>query len=435
MPVSPARRPAFEILHGVEAESAFASVLLAALDPTMRPDDRALCHELVLGVLRRRLWLDRIIEYMGDRRVEKLDLPVRLALEIGLYQLRFLTRIPQSAAVNESVNLVRTSRVKSAAGFVNAVLRRALRESEYNPAATVDVPLEKLSLETSHPRWLIERWVDAFGFEEAAALARANNEPAPVAFRFTARSRGDRESIESVWTELESAGAEIVPSQVCPDSWRVVGASNTVRRFLDDGIIYIQDEASQLLAHLLRVQSGQRVLDVTAAPGSKATHLAALTPDASIVAGDLYPRRVETMRLLAAKQQARLHVLIQDATRPLPFPNESFDRVLLDAPCTGTGTLRRNPEIRYRLKSEDINQLARQQLQMLVQSGRTLGPGGRLVYSTCSVEPEEDEHVVALFLQAHPQFVKSLPDAQAGLRTSEGYLRTWPQRQGCDGFF
>src|ERR671922_1419606 len=154
MSVSPARRSAFEILRRVETESAYASVLLAALDSKMREDDRALCHEFVLGILRRRLWLGRIIEHFGERRIEKLDLPVRLALEIGLYQLRFLTRIPASASVNESVNLVRASRLKSAAGFVNAVLRRATREPDYEPVAAIVDPIEKLSLETSHPPWL-----------------------------------------------------------------------------------------------------------------------------------------------------------------------------------------------------------------------------------------------------------------------------------------
>jgi len=194
MTVSPARRSAFEILRRVEAESAFASVLLATLDANMREDDRALCHELVLGVLRRRLWLDRSIEHFGNRSAQKLDLPVRLALEIGLYQLRFLTRIPSSAAVNESVNLVRASRVKSAAGFVNAVLRRATRDPVYDPATEIQDSIEKLSIETSHPCWLIERWVNAFGFDEAREFARTNNQPAPAALRFTARAQRDEQA-------------------------------------------------------------------------------------------------------------------------------------------------------------------------------------------------------------------------------------------------
>ena len=434
MAVSPARRSAFEILRRVETESAFASVLLAALDPKMREADRALCHEIVLGVLRRRLWLQRVIEQFGNRPIEKLDVPVRLALEIGLYQLRFLTRIPPPAAVNESVNLVRSSRVKSAAGFVNAVLRRAVREPEYDPIATIDDPIEKLSIETSHPRWLIERWVNAFGLDEAAAFARANNEPAPTAFRLTARTGRDKESAEQILRDLRSGGAEIAQSKFAPDSWRVAGGVRVVRQLVDEGVIYLQDEASQLLAHLLTIEPGLRVLDVTAAPGSKATHIAALTPDAVVVGGDLYPHRAETMRRLATQQGAAIHVLVHDATKTIPFPDASFNRVLLDVPCSGTGTLRRNPEIRYRLKPDDIDELSRQQEQMLANAARTLRPGGLLIYSTCSVEPEENETVVDSFLQEHPEFTKCLPDMRE-LQTSDGFLRTWPQSQGCDGFF
>lgn len=439
MTVSPARRSAFEILRRVDVESAYASGLLAALDPEMREDDRALCHELVLGVLRRRLWLDRVIGHFGGRQVEKLDLPVRLALEIGLYQIRFLTRIPASAAVNEAVNLVRAARLKSAAGFVNAVLRRATREAAYDPIATIEDPIEKLSIESSHPRWLIERWVRAFGAEEAAAFAHANNHAAPVAFRLTARSIREEQSRARIFSDLREATAGLVPSEIAPDAWRVRGAASTLRRLSDEGLIYLQDEASQLLAHMLSLAPGQRVLDVTAAPGSKATHIAALAPSANVVAGDLHQHRVETMRRLAAKQNATVHVVVHDATRALPFPNQSFDRVLLDAPCTGTGTLRRNPEIRYRLRPEDVEELSQQQQVMLARAAAVVRPGGRLLYSTCSVEPEENEDVVARFTATHSQF-KHVAPAEAFSSfilhpSSLPFPRLWPQRHGSDGFF
>src|SRR5215471_15041003 len=176
MTVSVARRSAFEILRRVETESAFASVLLATLEANMRDDDRALCHELVLGVLRRKLWLDRSIEHFADRSFEKLDLAVQLALELGLYQLRFLTRIPASAAVNESVNLVRYARLKSAQPFVNAVLRRATREPNYDPASELADPLERIAVQISHPVWLIEHWARSLGVTETELFARANNQ-------------------------------------------------------------------------------------------------------------------------------------------------------------------------------------------------------------------------------------------------------------------
>jgi len=430
MSVSVARRSAFEILRRVESESAFASVLLANLKANMRDDDRALCHELVLGVLRRKLWLDRVIEHFTDRSVEKLDVSVRLALELGVYQLRFLTRIPASAAVNESVNLVRASREKSAAGFVNAVLRRATREPDYDPTTAVDEQVEKLSIATSHPAWLVERWIKAFGVDEAAEFCRANNEPPPTAFRFTARGQGDE-----VLDELRSAGAELAPSKVSPDAWRVTRPPAVLRPLVDRGAIYMQDEASQLLAHVLDAQPRDRVLDVTAAPGSKATHIAVLAPQVNVIAGDIHLHRANTMQRLAAKQGARIHALLYDATRDLPFPKRSFDRVLLDAPCSGTGTLRRNPEIRYRLKTEAIAELSRQQRSMVANAAKVVRNGGRLIYSTCSVEPEENEHVIANFLAEHFEFVKVGPSAPKELVTSEGFVRTWPHRNGCDGFF
>ena len=430
MIVSVARRSAFEILRRVETESAFASVLLATLDANMREDDRALCHELVLGVLRRRLWLDRTIEHFADRSFGKLDLSVRLALELGLYQLRFLTRIPAPAAVNESVNLVRSSREKSAAGFVNAVLRGATRDADYDPTSRGNDEVQKLSIETSHPAWLVERWIKAFGFDEATEFCRANNQLPSTAFRLTARANRDE-----VIDELKSAGAELITSRISPDAWRVNGATAAVRALIERGLIYIQDEASQLLAHALDAQPGDRVLDVTAAPGSKASHIAALAPQAILIAGDIHLHRAKTMRQLAAKQETRIHVILHNATEALPFQTNTFDRVLLDAPCSGTGTLRRNPEIRYRLKSYDIALLSRQQRAMLSNTADILRPAGRLIYSTCSVEREENEQVVANFLAENPEFVKIAIPASAELLTSEGYVRTWPQHHGCDGFF
>jgi 16S rRNA (cytosine967-C5)-methyltransferase len=436
MTVAPARRSAFEILRRVETESAYASVLLAALDSKMREDDRALCHELVLGVLRRKLWLDKTVEHFGERKIEKLDLAVRLALQVGLYQLRFLTRVPASAAVNESVNFVRASRVKSAAGFVNAVLRRATREPDYDPVAAIVDPIQKLSIETSQPVWLIQRWVQAFGFDETAAFARANNHAAPTAIRLTAKASRDKGAAERVLQNLRDAGTEVIVSQIAPDSWRVTGVSNVVREIANDGLIYLQDEASQLLAHLLNVEPNQRVLDLTAAPGSKATHIAALAPSAMIVAGDVHPQRVETMRRLAAKQEAHINVLVHDATKPLPFPDASFDRVLLDAPCSGTGTLRRNPEIRYRLRPDDISDLAEQQKQMLACAAAAVRPGGRLLYSTCSVEPEENEQVVDHFAANNPSFKRvGLSITSSAFILPPSFLRLWPHRQGSDGFF
>jgi 16S rRNA (cytosine967-C5)-methyltransferase len=436
MPVSPARRAAFSILRRVESEGAYASSLLA-IDEHLRGDDRALCYELVLGVLRRQSWLDGALEHFANRRMEGVDLPVRLALRLGLYQVRFLARIPPSAAVNESVNLVRAAGLQSAASFANAVLRRATREPEYDPAASVSDPVAKMAIETSHPEWLIEHWIGAFGFEETAALARANNEPAPIAFRLTARTIESQYEAERITNQLTDGGAELQPSKIVPNSWRVIGHNpERLRELSREGLIYLQDEPSQLVTHLLSAQPGDRVLDVCAAPGSKTTHTLALTPTAFVVAADLYEHRLRTLRELAAIQSNEaIQVVVHDATFDLPFLEASFDRVLVDAPCSGTGTLRHNPEIRWRIRPADIAELASKQGRILGNAAKMVRPGGTLLYSTCSLEKQENETIAEDFMKEHVEFNQLRPDVPPGLLTAAGAIRTWPHRQGVDGFF
>jgi 16S rRNA (cytosine967-C5)-methyltransferase len=412
-PVSAARRAAFEILREVEA-GAFSSILLAADEPKLKPSDRALCHELVLGVLRWQLWLDQLIEHYAKRAVETLDFPVLLALRLGLYQLRFLTRVPDAAAVNESVNLVRSARVSSAAAFVNAVLRRAIRESEYDPAGAIVEPTEKLAIETSHPVWLIQRWANEFGLEETEAFARANNRVPPTAFRVVDRD----------FTDFENQLA-VEPSKVAENAWRVEGNTSLLRELAANGKIYLQDEASQLVAQTVAAQPGERVLDLCAAPGGKTTLIAQRAGDgALIVAADRSPKRLNTVVSTSALHKlTQIKFVVLDAAQPLPFAPGAFDRILIDAPCSGTGTLRRNPEIRYRISEHDIHTLATQQKLFLKNAASALKPGGQLVYSTCSVERDENEDVIGAFLESHAHF--------QAINT----IRTWPQREGTDGFF
>ena len=433
--MSAARRVASEILRRVEEDGAYASVLLASAGEELRADDRALCYELVLGVLRRQLWLDKLIEHYAGRDAASLDAPVRRALRLGLYQLRQLTRIPASAAVNESVNLVHEARLRSAANFINAVLRRATREPDYEPATQATSELERIALAASHPAWLVERWMNSFGAAEAERLALANNRTPPVAFRVNPLRAGEDEVI----ARLHRAGVEAVRSEIAPGAWRVVGGgavASQLRALAAEGAIYTQDEASQLTAHVLGAREGERVLDVCAAPGSKTTQIAARAC-ALVAAGDLYDHRLRVVRESAARQGLEnIQTIAYDAEAwPLPFAVGAFRRVLVDAPCTGTGTLRHNPEIRWRIAPADIAELAARQRRILVNAARTVASGGRLVYSTCSVEPEENEGVVAAFLETHPAFEPVRPDVPEQLLTGEGAARTWPQRDDTDGFF
>jgi len=434
--VSAARRAAFEILRRVEGEGAFAAPLLATATGELAPEDRALCYELVLGVLRRRLWLDRVIEHFAGRGAEKLDPPVLLALRLGLYQLRFLTRVPARAAVNESVNLAHLHRLRSAASFINAVLRRAAREPEFDPAAHVSETLERIAVSTSHPPWLVRRWAAEFGPAEAEAFARANNAPAPAAFRVNPLREGSGDALE----RLRAAGCAAEPSKIAPGGFRAegAGAAGVLRALAAEGLVYMQDEASQLVAHVLGARAGERVLDACAAPGSKTTQVAALAGDGvHVAAGDLHEHRLRIVEESCARLGVRgVRTFAFDAAASLPFADRAFDRVLVDAPCTGTGTLRHNPEIRWRLRPEDIAEQAAVQRVILAEAARTVRPGGRLVYSTCSVEREENEDAVASFLDSHKDF-KQIPaaPASADLLLPSGAARTWPQRDDADGFF
>jgi 16S rRNA (cytosine967-C5)-methyltransferase len=435
--VAPARRAAFEVLRRVEEEGAFAAPLLANLPEGLSPEDRALCYELTLGVLRRQLWLDRALEHFSGRQAGKLDAPVRRALRLGLFQLRFLARVPAHAAVNESVNAAHASGLRSAAPLINAVLRRATREPDFDPAAGVEDPLERIAVETSHPPWLVRRWAGAFGAEEAAGLARANNDSAPASFRVNTFKADPAAVVE----ELAAAGLDVKPSRVAPGGWRAeggAGASGVLRRLAAEGLVYMQDEASQLVAHVVGARPGERVLDACAAPGSKTTHIAALAEGrALLVAGDLYEHRLRVVGEACARLGARgVSLVALNAEVPLPFAEGTFGRVLVDAPCTGTGTLRHNPEIRWRLAPENFRELAAVQARILREAARVVRRGGRLVYSTCSVEREENEEVVAAFLDANPDFRQTeATPAAAPLLIPGAAARTWPHRDDVDGFY
>lgn len=434
--VSPARAAAFEVLRRVEDESAFASVLLAHVTAELSQQDRALCYEITLGVLRWQLWLDAVVSHFAGRDAATLDAPVRRALRLGLYQLRFLTRVPASAAVNESVNLAHAHGMRAAAGFINAVLRRATREPDFDPASRARDELERVAVATSHPAWLVERWAAEFGASEAELIARANNRTPPVAFRVNARRAGGRDVI----ARLRDAGIEVAESEIARGAWRVVAGTGgeLLRSLASDGFIYTQDEASQLVGRVVGALAGESVLDVCAAPGSKATQIAAQTEGlAVVVACDLYEHRLRTVVDSSQRQGVEnvLTVALDAEESALPFADAAFDRVLVDAPCTGTGTLRHNPEIRWRITPADVAQLAARQRRILANAARTVRRGGRLVYSTCSLERDENEAVVESFLAGHSEYRQTKTDATERLLTKDGAARTFPHRDDADGFY
>jgi len=270
------------------------------------------------------------------------------------------------------------------------------------------------------------------GLAETQALANANNQPAPVAFRIVRPRATETEVLE----KLTRAGAIVAASRIAKGAWRVQKGGSAVRELSGSGKIYLQDEASQLVAQLLDAQNGDSVLYLCAAPGSKATQIASSTGDVKVIAGDLHQSRLRVV-VEAAKLQnvENIECVVLDGVEKLPFPNGSFDRVLVDAPCSGTGTLRRNPEIRWRISDGDIRDLSNRQARLLGNASLAVKPGGRLVYSTCSLEPEENEAVICAFLSEHPRFQQVRMNVDSSLITATGAVRTWPSRHDVDGFF
>jgi 16S rRNA (cytosine967-C5)-methyltransferase len=425
MKISPARIAAFEILGKIEREKAFSSALLPLYEENLSIKDRALCHEITLGVLRRRIYLDALIENLTRKKIEKLDLAVAVALRIGLYQLLFLDRIPAYSAINESVNLVQKAKKTSAKGFVNAILRRVLREKIELEFAD---ETEKLSVETSHPRWLLEKWIERFGFEETSKLAQANNEMPKLAFRPTANFKGRDAEPPGFFQKSEFVENCFLAEKI--DAGLLESA--------EKGEIYFQDEASQMVAGLVEIKENEKFLDVCAAPGSKTTLIAqrATQPAELIAAGDFYDHRVRTLRENCLKQGVGfVRIVRYDAEKSLPFAENAFEWILVDAPCSGTGTIRHNPEIKYFLAENDLAELAAKQLAILKNASKLVKAGGRLIYSTCSLELEENERVVENFLAEAADFEKYAPPVPARFLTADNFARTFPQRDEMDGFF
>lgn len=420
----------------VERESSYADELLhSARSAGLSQPDLSLTTEITMGVLRWRSLLDSSIARLISAGLAKLDPEVLTALRMGVYQLAFLDRIPPHAIVHESVELVKSAKKRSAAGMVNAVLRkippgRAGLQSTENIENTEN----NVALQWAHPAWLVERWTAAFGPEKTLEICR---------FDQTIPSTVLRVSAPAAEEELRSAGIRCAPGQLLKNALIVttgdVSHSDTLLR----GDIAIQEEASQLVAAL--VGQGGRILDCCAAPGGKTAALADRWPEARIVAAELHPHRARVLR--ERVPQPGVEILTADALQ-LPFGAE-FDRVLADVPCSGTGTLARNPEIKWRLRPEDLADLRARQIAILSAAMKYTAPGGRLIYSTCSLEPEENERVVAACLSAHPEF-KIVPIAGElqklrnsgelvwpdihGL-VSGDFLRTVPGVHPCDGFF
>lgn len=472
-----AREVALEILREIDANEAYANI---ALDRHLRkygpaPADRAFITEVVYGTVRRLLTLDWIIERFSDRPVSKMTPWIRNILRMAVYQIKYLSSVPAAVAGNEAVELAKKHGHQGTARFVNGVLRNLVRKLPdlAMPSPKID-PVEHLAVAYSHPRWLVELWLKRWGFDETAAMLAANNLPPPL----TMRANTLKISPEQLKQRFTAAGVDAEPVNFAPEGLRLrrsveVGSGSAgetdlkdeadpkaeeplasgepVFEALERGLGYAQDESSMLVAHLLDPRPGEEVLDTCSAPGGKTTHLAQLMQNqGGIVAVDDHEHKLR----LVAENCSRLGIgmvrtLLADARRlgDDPAHRGRYDRVLVDAPCSGLGVLRRRADARWRKSPESLAALPRLQSEILESAAACLKPGGVLVYSTCTVEPAENDEVVERFLADHPDFVREEIGIFLGERwpwmagevakqiTDHGYLRLFPHRHGTDGFF
>lgn len=444
--IAKARVAAYEILVAVASGRADLPGAIAHARTTMTDDrDRALASEIATGVQRTRAALDHLITHFARRPIEKLDPEVLEIIRLSAYQLLHLDRVPAAAVVDDAVDLAGRAGKRSAGGLVNAVLRTISRSRKTlplpaRPAAASEpsqrtAALDYLSVTMSHPRWLAERWLDRLGFERAEQWAAFNNRPAPLTLRVN-RLRATPEEFRD---QLAAASVTVRAGLFAPDAWIVEEGQPLRHPVAESGVFVVQDEASQLVTLLAGTDPGPTVLDTCASPGGKATAFAAVT-SGHVFACDVRDGRMALLRRTVNGAGAGNVLLVQaDATVPLPF-SASFSTVVIDAPCSGLGTLRRDPDIRWRRCPADLAVLAAAQQRMLLHAAAAVAPGGRLIYATCSSEPEENEQVVDAFLQTAAGFTPINagavhPSMPPGVIDARGHLRTTPDGHGLEAFF
>jgi 16S rRNA (cytosine967-C5)-methyltransferase len=427
--IAPARLAAYEVLRAVGGGRTDLGAALARQRSRLDDErDRALAGEIATGTLRWQSAYDHVIAAFSNRALKKLDPEVLDILRLTLFQLLQLERIPASAAVKDAVDLTGKAGKRSAAGMVNAILRRVSRERDSlplppRPADPADraSAIAYLSITLSHPEWLVSRWLDRHGFANAEAWARFDNSAAPL----TLRANTLRITRDELAAKLRDEGIETENCSQAPDGL-LVRAGNPLSTSLHDGGLFaVQDEASQLVGTFADAQPGEQVLDACASPGGKTIIMAAAMRGAGrIVASDVRDRRVALLRQTIERAGTSNVAIVQSNARgPLPF-GAVFDRILLDAPCSGLGTVRRDPDIKWRRREEDLPVLAAAQRAMLDEAASVVKTGGAIVYATCSSEPEENDDVVDDFLRRYPEFEEE-----------QARFRTLPFRDRLEAFF
>ncbi|RHW39697.1 16S rRNA (cytosine(967)-C(5))-methyltransferase RsmB [Lysinibacillus yapensis] len=429
------RDAALTILLAVDKQQAYSNLLLnqTIKKYKLEANDRGLLTELTYGTLQHKYTLDYYLEPFIRG---KMDLWVKWLLRLSLYQIEYLDRVPDHAAVNEAVEIAKRRGHKGIASLVNGILRSILRQGVRSTEEISD-PVKRLAIETSHPDWLVERLIDSYGMESTTKMLHENN-VAPIA---SVRVNTTKATVQEVLQMLEQEGVQAEQSKVMPECLHLISGQAARTKAFKEGFLTIQDESSMMPANVLNPQPGWRVLDMCAAPGGKTTHMAEkMKNEGSILATDLHPHKLD----LIDENSARLGLgIIQ--TAPVDgrkaahlLQQESFDAVLVDAPCSGFGVMRRKPDIKYTKREEDLSNLHDIQLELLNNAVKVLKKGGRLVYSTCTVNKEENEETVKAFLTSHPEMepadLENLPKELLE-RSQHGMLQVFPQDFGSDGFF
>lgn len=427
------RDAAFSILWAVENKQAYSNLLLHQTIESygISAKNRGLLTEITYGTLQHQMTLDYYLEPYLKGKIEPW---VKTLLRMSLYQIVYLDRIPSHAVVHEAVEIAKRRGHGGVASLVNGVLR-SVQRSGVRSFNTIADPIEKISIETSHPAWMIKRWAEQFGLEKTREMALENNKIPSQ----TVRVNTVRATVEEAIEMLESEGLEAVPSKIIPECLVVTGGQPARTATFEKGFITIQDESSMLPSYALQLEPGMKVLDMCAAPGGKSTHIAEkLNNEGVLYSMDLHPHKVKLIKESADRLG---HTVIEtdvgDGKKSVErFGKEQFDRVLVDAPCSGLGVIKRKPDIKYTKKEEDFSRLQEIQIELLDQAAQLLKPDGILVYSTCTVDNMENRGTAERFLKEHPDMEKiqvSLPEA-LGIKHT-GFVQVFPQDFGSDGFF
>lgn len=433
------RQLAFIALKDIHRRGAYTDIALDRVLKTakLNSPNRGLLTEIVYGCVRRSRSLDALIDQLGKKSATQQPPELRIILHIGLYQLRYQERIPASAAVNTSVELAKANGFKGLTGFVNGMLRQYSRlAATTEPLQLPQDPIKRLGIFHSFPDWIIQMWVEQLGIEETEQLCQWFNQTPTIDLRINPLQT----SIEDVEAAMTSASVEVKRLPHLPQALRIIGSAGAIGQLpgFNEGWWTVQDSSAQLVSYLLDPHAGDIVIDACAAPGGKTSHIAELMGDqGKIFACDKTASRLKKVKENAQRLQLKSIQICTGDSRNYPQFTNIGDSVLLDAPCSGLGTLHRRPDIRWRSTPANIEELAILQGELLEQAATWLKPGGILVYATCTLHPQENEAVIQSFLARHAQWQID-PPLNSPLEifaTPEGWIKVWPLRYQMDGFF